>query len=107
MRFKVIVGEETFAVEVPEDMLQDGTDFFARMDRDMDKGCQMSRDYVECPDQLERCQIVADKLLTNIMNQNETAAMLMAAYIIKRMPGVAGVDVDTTGEIQNTELLYV
>ena len=107
MRFKVIVGEETFAVEVPEDMLQDGTDFFAKMDRDMDKGWQMSRDYVECPDQLERCQIVADKLLTNIMNQNETAAMLMAAYIIKRMPGVAGVDVDTTGEIQNTELLYV
>ena len=66
-----------------------------------------SRDYVERPDQVERCQIVADKLLTNIVNQNETAAMLMAAYIIKRMPGVAGVDVDTTGEIQNTELLYV
>lgn len=107
MRFKVIVGEETFAVEVPDDMLQDGTDFFVKMDRDMDKGWQMSRDYVECPDQLERCQIVADKLLTNIVNQNETAAMLMAAYIIKRMPGVAGVDVDTTGEIQNTELLYV
>lgn len=107
MRFKVIVGEETFAVEVPDDMLQDGADFFVKMDRDMDQGWQMSRDYVECPDQLERCQIVADKLLTNIVNQNETAAMLMAAYIIKRMPGVAGVDVDTTGEIQNTELLYV
>lgn len=107
MRFKVIVGEETFAVEVPDAMLEDGTDFFVKMDRDMDKGWQMSRDYVECPDQLERCQIVADKLLTNIVNQNETAAMLMAAYIIKRMPGVAGVDVDTTGEIQNTELLYV
>ena len=107
MRFKVIVGEETFAVEVPDDMLQDGSDFFVKMDRDMDQGWQMSRDYVECPDQLERCQIVADKLLTNIVNQNETAAMLMAAYIIKRMPGVAGVDVDTTGEIQNTELLYV
>ena len=107
MRFKVIVGEETFAVEVPDDMLQDGSDFFVKMDRDMDQGWQMSRDYVECPDQLERCQFVADKLLTNIVNQNETAAMLMAAYIIKRMPGVAGVDVDTTGEIQNTELLYV
>ena len=106
MRFKVIVGEETFAVEVPADMLQDGADFFAKMDSDMDKGWQMSRDYVEHPDQLERCQIVADKLLTNIVNQNETAAMLMAAYLIKRMPGVAGVDVDTTGEIQNTELLY-
>lgn len=107
MRFKVIVGDETYAVEVTADMLTDGTDFFAKMDRDMDKGWQMSRDYVEHPDQLQRCQIVADKLLTNIINQNETAAMLMVAYIVKRIQGVVGVNVDTTGEIQNTELLYV
>jgi hypothetical protein len=32
--------------------------------------------------------------------------MLMAAYIALRMPGVLGVDVDASGEMQNTQLLY-
>ena len=31
---------------------------------------------------------------------------MMAAYIAVRAPGSNGVDVDTTGEIQNTRLLY-
>ncbi len=106
MRFKVIVGDEVFAVELPADRLQDGTEFFAKMDRDMNQGWQMSRDFVECPDQLQRCQIVADKLLTSILNGNEATAMLMAAYIVTRMPGAVGVDIDTGGEIQGTELLY-
>jgi len=106
MRFKVIVGDEVYAIEVPADRLQDGVEFFAKMDRDMDQGWQMSRDYVERPDPLQRCQIVADKLLTGIMNNNETTAQFMAAYILTRMPGVIGVDVDTSGEIQNTQVLY-
>ena len=106
MRFKVIVGDEVFAIEVTDEVRRDSTEFFAKMDRDMSQGWQMSRDYVERPDQSQRCQIVADKLLTGIMNNNETTAMLMAAYILARMPGAIGVDVDTTGEIQNTEILY-
>ena len=106
MRFKVIVGDEVFAVEVSADRLQDGEEFFAKMDRDMDQGWQMSRDFVEYPDALQRCQIVADKLLTGIQNGNEATAMLMAAYIVTRMSGAVGVDIDTTGEIQGTELLY-
>ncbi len=105
MRFKVIVGDQVYAIEVPADRLQDSAEFFAKMDRDMDRGWQMSRDYVERPDRAQRCQIVADKLLTSIINNNQTTAMLMAAYIVTRMPGVIGVDVDTTGEIQNTQLL--
>ncbi len=106
MRFKVIVGDEVFAIEVPADRLQDGAEFFAKMDRDMDQGWQMSRDFVERPDQLQRCQIVAAKLLTGIQNGNEATAMLMATYIVTRMPGAVGVDIDTTGEMQGTEVLY-
>jgi hypothetical protein len=106
MRFKVIVGEEVFAIEVPDELRRDSAEFFAKMDRDMDRGWQMSRDYVEQPDAVQRCQIVADKLLTSIMNNNETTAMLMAAYILVRMPSAVGVDVDTGGEMQGTELLY-
>ena len=100
------VGDGDYAVEVPPDALEDGTEFFARIDRDMDRGWQMSREYVERPDCTQRCQIAADRLFTSIMNGNHATAAMMAAYIATRMPGVIGVDVDTAGEMQNTELLY-
>lgn len=106
MRFKVVVGEQVYAVEVPEDLLREAGDFHARLDRDMDRGWQMSREFVAQPDRLQRCQIVADKLLTGIMQGNESTAMLMAGYIALRMPGAVGVDIDVSGEMQNTELLY-
>jgi hypothetical protein len=107
MRFKVIVGEQVYAIEVPEELLLEAAEFHARLDRDMDQGWQMSRQFVERPDRLQRCQIVADKLLTSIMNGAHATAMLMAGYIVLRMPGAIGVDIDASGEMQNTELLYV
>jgi len=107
MRFKVIVGDQVYAIEVPDEMQRDSTEFFARMDSDMAQGWQMSRDYVDKPNRLQRCQIAADKLLTSIINKKEATAMLMAAYILTNMPGAVGVDVDTTGEMQDTEILFI
>jgi len=106
MRFKVIIGEQVYAIELPEGLLQDAAEPHARLDRDMDRGWQMSREFVARPDRLQRCQIVADKLLTSIMQDNQATAMLMAGYIALRMPGVIGVNIDTSGEMQSTELLY-
>lgn len=106
MRFKVVVGEQVFAVQVPEDLLKEAAEINDKLDRDMDQGWQMSRQFVERPNQLQRCQIVADKLLTSLMNGNQATAMLMAGYIAQRMPGAIGVDIDTEGEMQNTELIY-
>ena len=99
MRFKAIVDGQVYAVEVRDDLLQDAADFHARLDRDMDRGWQMSRQYVEHPDRLQRCQIVADRLLTSIMQGNQASAMLLAGYIALRMPGATGVDIDAAGEI--------
>ena len=106
MRFKVVIGEQVYAIEVPEELLRDAAESHARLDRDMDRGWQMSRQFVERPDRLQRCQIVADKLLTSIMNGNEATTLLMAGYIALRMPRAIGVDIDACGEMQNTELLY-
>ena len=106
MRFKVVIGEQVYAVEVPEELLREAAEFHARLDRDMDRGWQMSRQFVERPDPMQRCQIVADKLLTSFMQENESTAMLMAGYIALRMPGAIGVDIDTSGEMQNTQVLY-
>ena len=106
MRFKAVVGEQVYAIEVPEELLRESAEAHARLDRDMDRGWQMSREFVARPDRLQRCQIVADKLLTSLSQGNQATAMLMAAYIALRMPGATGVDIDTEGEMQNTELLY-
>ena len=103
VRFRVVIGDQVRLLEVADE----GSDeFHDRLDRDMDRGWQMSREFVPHPDPLQRCQIVADRLLTSLVNGNAATAMLMASYIARRMPGVAGVDVDTAGEMQNTELLY-
>ena len=106
MRFKVIVGDALYAVHIPAEVLADGAAFFAKLDRDMDRGWQMSREYVARPDQMQRCQIAADRLLTSIDNGNQATATMMAAYIVTRVPGAIGVEIDTAGETQNTTLLY-
>jgi len=106
VRFRVVIGEQVYAIEVPEELLRDSAEFHAKLDRDMDLGWQMSREFVAQPDRLQRCQIVADKLLTSITQGNQATAMLMAAYIALRMPGAVGVDIDDAGEMQNTQLLY-
>jgi hypothetical protein len=106
MRFRVVIGGQVVAIEVPDDLLRESGEFHDKLDADMDRGWQMSREFVARPDRLQRCQIVADRLLTSIAQGNEATAMLMAAYIALRMPGAVGVDIDAAGEMQNTELLY-
>ena len=104
MILNVYVDDRTFQVDVPQDVLDEGREFFARMDEDMDRGWQMSREFVDNPGALERCQIAADKLLTALHKDNRNLLLLMAGYILTRLPGVHGVTIDTTGEIQNTKL---
>ena len=106
MQFRVVVGEQVYAIELPEELLRESGGFHDKLDRDMDRGWQMSREFVERPDRLQRCQIVADRLLSSLTTGNEATAMLMAGYIVLRMPGTVGVDIDAGGEMQNTELLY-
>ncbi len=105
MRLTVYVGEQVHGLDIPEDLLTDGEEFFQKMDRDMDGGWQMSRKFVENPDQQQRCQIVADKLVDAMATGNQKMATLMGAYILKRMPEVSGVEVDMGGEIFNTEFI--
>lgn len=102
MILKVIVDERTIPIEVPDYMLAEAGDFFAKMDADMDSGWQMSRTWVDEPNDLQRCQIAADKILTAMHTENEKMATLMAAYILKKMPNASTVDVDSEGDMTQT-----
>ena len=64
MILKVYVDEQTYPIEVPKYIVDEGDDFFAMIDKDLDKGYQMSRTWVQDPTLVDRCQIVADRLLT-------------------------------------------
>ncbi len=102
MILQVVLNGEPHPVQVPNEMVQTASAFFAKMDADMDSGWQMSRTWVDCPDQAQRCQIAADRMLTAMENHNQEMATMMAAYILARMPQVQSVDVDTSGDMTQT-----
>lgn len=102
MILNIVLEDRPIAISVADEMLSDAQDFYAKMDRDMDQGWQMSRDWVEHPSLMERCQIAADKLHTALNTRNETLVMLMAGYILSRMPQVRSVTINTDGEMQET-----
>ena len=106
MKLDVIIDSRTHRIEVPPDMLAEGEAFFQKMDRDMDSGWQMGPEFVESPDTAQRCQIAANKLLVSVSAQNQLLVQLMAGYILKRMPGIKTVDIDTAGEMLNTDFLF-
>lgn len=104
MILKAIVDERTIPIEVPDYMLTEAKDFFTKMDTDMDAGWQMSRTWVERPDTMQRCQIAADKILSALHTENEKIATLMAAYILAKLPKAQSVDIDTEGDITQTQI---
>ncbi|WPL16141.1 hypothetical protein Thiowin_01088 [Thiorhodovibrio winogradskyi] len=106
MILEAIVDDQVFSLNVPESLLSQASGFFDQLDRDMDQGWQMSRDWVAAPDRLQRGQIVADKLLTALENENEKLGMLMAGYLLARLPGLKSVELDIQGEIQNNQFSF-
>jgi hypothetical protein len=105
MKLNIIVEGRANAFEVPDSLLVEARDYFDKMDADMDKGWQMSRDWVESPNAEQRCQVAADKILTAIDTDNEKLLMLMAAYILHTMPGVKTVTIDNTGDMNETDII--
>ena len=105
MILKVTIDEKTFPLEVDNAMLCSACDAFQSMDQDLDRGWQMSRIWVDYPDDMQRCQIAADKMLTAIQQEKTATVGLMAAYIINKMPGIQAIDIDTSGDMTLTEII--
>lgn len=105
MRFNVMIDDQTYPFEVPQFILDEGEEFFAKLDRDMDRGFQMSRTWIENPGRMQRCQIAADRILDAIHRENDKLGIMMAAYIISRLPGATGVRLSTEGDMLEHELI--
>ena len=104
MILNVTINEQSYPIRIPDGMPGEAADMFARMDADMDRGWQMSRIWVDRPDSHQRCQIVADRLLTAMENQNQELATMMAAYIVAQIPDVREVIIDTSGDMTQTQI---
>ncbi len=105
MQLKITIDGKTKALDVPTTVLDDGEAFFRKMDGDMDKGWQMGPEFIENPDQLNRCQIAADKILVAVDTRNNKLLLLMAGYILSRLPGVSEVIIDNNGDMLSTQLI--
>jgi hypothetical protein len=105
MILNIVIGENTIPVTVPDNLIHEASDFFNQMDRDLDKGQMVGRDWVDMPNLEQRCQIVADRLLTALETENESMWVMMAAYILNRLPGIKGVRVSIDGEINESEMI--
>ena len=90
MKLNIIVDGRANTFTVPDNLMHEAQDFFDKINADMDQGWQMSRDWVQHPTPAQRCQIAGDRILT---------------YVIKTMPGIKGFHIDTTGDMNETELV--
>jgi hypothetical protein len=106
MDLKVIIDDELYTLNVPEEIIRGATDTFDKIDRELDNGWQMGRDWVESPGLEDRIRIVGDKLLTALEREDHDLGRVMAAYILNRAPDLDTLTVDTSGEIRNSELRY-
>ena len=104
MVLNVIVGENVLPIEVPDSILSDAVELFAKMDKDMDQGWQMSRVWVDELTDTQRCQVAADRLLTALENENEKMKLMMAGYILYKMPQIKRIFIDMEGDMTATEL---
>lgn len=105
MKIKLFIEDKVEEFEIPDQVITEGEDFFKKMDADMDKGWQMGHVWVDQPNQLQRCQIVADKMTSAIHNENEKMFMLMGAYILRNKPDTEEIHLDSSGEIQTIDFV--
>jgi len=105
LRLEVHVDDDGFVIDVDDNLVREAEDFYAKMDEDMADGIQLGRQWVDKPNVEQRCQLVADKLLNAVMRSDEKSSLMMAGYILSRMPGTRGVNLDTSGDMVGTEFL--
>jgi len=101
MNFDVRIDDEVYELNIPDDLINQASDFFDKMDADMNQGCQMNREWVESPNTIQRCQMAADKLFSAIENEDHQMGRMMSAYICSRIPDIKNIEIDPTGDMAN------
>lgn len=103
MLLNLIVGDYSMDLDVPTEYLDNKNPIYEKINTDMSAGWQMGREWVDKPNQYQRCQIAASKLLDALETSNQTLALMTAGYIASHFPKVRSVRIDTSGDMSGTE----
>lgn len=102
MILNIRIEDQNYPIDVPDHIVTEAEDYFQTLDKDMDKGWQMSRSWVDLPDVEQRCQIVSDRILAAFESENKKSMIMLCAYILSKLPQLKTVDISTNGEMQET-----
>lgn len=104
MNFNITIDEESYTLEVSDQLLQELKDIHRDMDDDFDKGLQLGRYWIESPTDEQRCQLAADRVVGAIHQENVRQFYLMAAYILSKFPALKRVTVSSDFEISDIDI---
>ena len=104
-QFNVFIESSQYTVSVDHADIKHGMNFFANMDRDMDRGWRMGPEYIHDPSLLQRSQIVAERLMLALESRNTYLKIAMAAYIVWRVPDIKELHIDTSGDPSLTQII--
>ena len=104
-QFEVIIEDRHYPISVDSSDIDEGLGFFNKMDKDMDGGWRMGIEFVHHPNALQRCQIVAERLMLAIESGHQALQTAMAAYLLWRIPHIQTLAIDTSGDPSLTEIL--
>ena len=77
--------------EIPDNQKKYLTD----MDNRMNKGIQLGSDFIKEPNSLQRCQFVANSLVSLLTEDNYPQASAMCTYLAERLPDLQQVQCKT------------
>lgn len=104
MNFNITIDEESYTLEVKEELMQELQSAHKKMDADFDRGLQLGRYWIESPTLEQRCQWVADKIVSAIHQENIRQFYVMAAYILSKFPDLKNVTVSSDFEISDIDI---
>jgi len=104
MNFNITIDEESYTLEVKDELMQELKNIHKDMDAEYDKGLQLGRYWIEAPTLEQRCQLTADKVVSAIHQENVRQFYLMASYILSKFPNLKRVTVSSDFEISDIDI---
>ena len=105
MQLDVYIGDRMYPIEVTQQTLDLGQEFYDKINQDMDGGWRMGPEYIESPDRVQRGQIVPSRLLVPIETGNEMMVRALAGYFASRLPEVRSININLEGAALNADLV--
>jgi len=101
MNFNITIDEESYTLEVSDEIMKELQGAIEDMDADFDKGARIGRYWIDAPSDEQRCQLAADKVVSAVHQQNVRMFYQMAAYILTKFPTLKMATVSSDFEVSD------